>query len=118
MNEGVRIISRENEPEWICGVCNRRFVAHDLRNTATMPDHECLRDRFAMAALTGVVAFETGFGAHPSRLDLESMCVDSYCIADRMLEVRKRSDPRAPRDAALTTALADAAQERAEQVKR
>ncbi|WP_312126514.1 hypothetical protein [Brevundimonas sp.] len=52
-------------------------------NSHPLPDAETLRDRFAMAALTGLLA------AHSHRVSTGEWAKAAYRFADAMMEARK-----------------------------
>ncbi len=75
------------DPQW-CATCRRYLHAHE-RNLPCTGQFPTLRDKFAMAALTGMLANATG------RIDAEGShehllaCV-AYIVADAMLKAREQ----------------------------
>lgn len=86
-----------DEPTYTCGICGQTFVTFATevepgKYHLHAPDHRCLRDEFAMAALTGILAYSyncPGKGNFHTNSDMPANADYAYRVADAMLEARK-----------------------------
>jgi len=81
-----------NDPEITCNYCGLTVYFN-----GTVPDM-CLhcRDKFAMAALTGMFASGTWLASGAPDCGLDKLCEACYLAADVMLRVRKGAASTAP----------------------
>jgi rubredoxin len=96
-----RWINEDNSPadKWTCNVCQAEFYHLEGLSSGkitVMEPHATLRDQFAMAALTGLLADP----------DMKDCVKCSYIFADAMMEARNNQDGGKGFDAAVDRVIA------------